>query len=327
MRTILKSKDFEELVIVTEYPEGFVSKEGITEYHRVPEFRGIKGKAHKTLLDGILIVHRTVELEHELVLEVEHDFPFLKMQFELEGHSSFNNKIKGCKDVLIENASQRLFFLPEVKGILKYPRSRYTLEINLSLDFLYRTFNNDLLPLGSFGTGIMNNQPVFLNSIALPVTPAMNFVIRDIINCPFKGTIKKIYLENKVTELLILQIEQRNAMYHTERAGSFKKSDIDKFHYARELIEKNMQQPCSLIKLAELTGLNDFKLKKGFKDLFGNTVFGYLNDLRMDRAHQLLKDNNLSISEIAYQIGYKHPQHFTSAFKKKFGYLPSELKK
>ena len=87
-----------------------------------------------------------------------------------------------------------------------------------------------------------------------------------------------------------------------------------------------MQSPCSLIELVELSGLNDFKLKRGFKELFGTTVFGYLFDLRIERAQEMLREGKQSIAEISFHIGYKNPQHFTAAFKRKFGYLPSEIK-
>lgn len=72
--------------------------------------------------------------------------------------------------------------------------------------------------------------------------------------------------------------------------------------------------------------MNDFKLKEGFKELFENTVFGYLADVRMQKAYSLLQSKEHSIAEIAHLIGYKNPHHFSAAFKKKFDVAPSKLK-
>ena len=73
-------------------------------------------------------------------------------------------------------------------------------------------------------------------------------------------------------------------------------------------------------------GTNQQTLKKGFKELFGTTIWGYYNNLRMETAKDLLINQEKSIAEVADNIGYKNPQHFTVAFKKKYGILPSILK-
>jgi AraC-like DNA-binding protein len=73
-----------------------------------------------------------------------------------------------------------------------------------------------------------------------------------------------------------------------------------------------------------MADINEFKLKKGFKEIFGNTVFGYLVDLKMEYAKEKLVQKKVSISEISDEIGFQHPQHFSQAFKKKYGYFPSQ---
>ncbi|MFT4016884.1 MAG: helix-turn-helix transcriptional regulator [Agriterribacter sp.] len=74
--------------------------------------------------------------------------------------------------------------------------------------------------------------------------------------------------------------------------------------------------------MAHKVGINDLKLKSGFKALFGNTVFGYLHALRMQKANELLQQNELTISEIAAYCGYEYVQHFITAFKKNYGVTP-----
>lgn len=73
--------------------------------------------------------------------------------------------------------------------------------------------------------------------------------------------------------------------------------------------------------------LNEFKLKKGFKLLFGKSVFGYIKGLRMEHATRLLKDNKYGVEEVAYLLGYEHGQHFSTAYKKHTGVSPSRVRR
>lgn len=325
MRSIYQSTDFKDGIIVQEYPEGFT---GRNEFFESIQFKHIEEKTHNLNLNGALIVNRSVICNRSYTIEVEHDFPFLKMQFELTGYSDFRSKPEDGIDILIKGDCHQLFFLPGVKGQLHYPSlKRYTLEVLLSIPFLQKIFGEQLLELQDFGNNILCRQPCKLAPHAMPVLPEMRAVINDILNCRYSTPLKYIYIENKVAELLVMQVAQY--MHHSTvtPASIISRLDMQKLYYAKELIEKNIQEPCTLIELSALAGINDFKLKKGFKELFGNTVFGYMSDLRMQKAKQLLQQGNCTIAEVAYDIGYKNPQHFTAAFKRKFGYLPKKYKR
>lgn len=157
-----------------------------------------------------------------------------------------------------------------------------------------------------------------------PILPAMYQCISDMNSNFFSGSLQQLYLETKAAELFLLQIQalKNIPVIHTK----LRPSDIECLHEARLYIEKNYHTPCTIIDLAKIVGINQTKLKSGFKELFGTTVFGYVKDLQMEKARQLLLGEKLYVSEVADQIGYKHPQHFAAAFKRKFGILPSELK-
>ena len=73
--------------------------------------------------------------------------------------------------------------------------------------------------------------------------------------------------------------------------------------------------------------MNEFKLKKGFKYLFGAPVFAFRKISKMEKAKDLLLNANLSIDEIAFMTGFDHPSNFNKAFKKHFLYTPVELKR
>jgi AraC-like DNA-binding protein len=81
----------------------------------------------------------------------------------------------------------------------------------------------------------------------------------------------------------------------------------------------------SLAGLCKSFSLNEFKLKKGYKQLFNTTVFGHINSLRMEKARQLLQQKQMTVSEIGNFIGYKSIGSFSAEYKKRFGYAPSKL--
>jgi AraC-like DNA-binding protein len=87
-----------------------------------------------------------------------------------------------------------------------------------------------------------------------------------------------------------------------------------------------MASPPGLPELARSVGLNEFKLKVGFRVLFGASVFGYLRTQRMDRARRLLAHRELSVTEVAAHVGYQNPSKFAAAFRKHFGFPPSALR-
>lgn len=198
------------------------------------------------------------------------------------------------------------------------------LGIEFSLEYFFSLFNNDLSSLGSFGKKILANEPAVLAE-NLPTNPVMRRLIDDMLYCPFTGMVKKIFVESKVMELVSLVVHQAKGVI-TKENGDFRKDDMEKLHMAREIIVQRMHEPCSLMQLARLSGLNDFKLKKGFREVFGTTVFGYLLEERMNLGRRLLIEGQRSILEISQEVGYKNATHFTAAFKRHFGYLPSDVK-
>ena len=102
--------------------------------------------------------------------------------------------------------------------------------------------------------------------------------------------------------------------------------DYSKILYAESVLKKNLQNPPTILELSVITGINQFKLKQNFKCVFGKPIFTYVTELRMEEAKKLIRDEGCTISETAYRVGYKNPQHFTAAFKRKYNYLPSRLK-
>lgn len=153
-------------------------------------------------------------------------------------------------------------------------------------------------------------------------TAAMQIALQQILHCPYQGLTRRIYLQGKVFELLALLLEPLLAEQTQPQSRKLKPEDIDRIHYAKDILLTRLEHPPSLVELAREAGINDYKLKIGFHQVFGTTVFGYLNEYRMDLSRQLLQEGNLTVTGVARAVGYANRSHFAAAFKRKFGVNP-----
>ena len=170
-----------------------------------------------------------------------------------------------------------------------------------------------------------SEQPYFHDGV---ITPEMQMVLHQYLNCPYIGPMQRLYLESKAVELSTLKLIQIAQMAEESRSNrankrSLKAQDRERVHQAREILVRNMADPPSLQGLAEQVGIGDYKLKQDFRSAFGMTVFGYLRSHRLEQARQLLITQQMSVSEVAGLVGYNNLSKFTAAFKRQFGVLPS----
>lgn len=198
--------------------------------------------------------------------------------------------------------------------------------VEMETSYLSRLLVTDVECLKRFWDKVFRQQSIEISSIPMEITPQQRQVITDIRRCHYSGHMKDLYLESKVIELFLLQAEQADKLAGN-KAITLSPSDQERLYAARDYIKAHMFEPLTLLQVARHCGLNDFKLKKGFKELFGNTVFGYLNELKMEYGRQVLLESTCTVYEVAYMLGYYDPYNFSKAFKKYFGYLPGKLKR
>lgn len=152
----------------------------------------------------------------------------------------------------------------------------------------------------------------------------MLIIIQQILHCPYQGLTRKMYLQGKVFELMALQFEilqKENSAQNCQ--CKLKQEDIERIYHAKDILLARWQNPPSLVELAREVGLNDYKLKIGFRHCFKTTVFSTLQDYRMEQARQLLAEGSLTVTGVAGTVGYANRSHFAAAFKRKFGVNPS----
>lgn len=156
--------------------------------------------------------------------------------------------------------------------------------------------------------------------------PIMQSVLKEIRQCTDECPIKCIFIESKILSLVHLIFESLKVQEDNYDLGTgLSFEDIQKLRAAKVYIVENIDKNYTLIELAHQVGLNDFKLKKGFRQLFGSTVFTYRHTMKMQKAKEMLQ-SGFQVNQVSDAIGYKHPHHFSTAFKEYFKTLPSTIK-
>lgn len=148
-------------------------------------------------------------------------------------------------------------------------------------------------------------------------------VLNQLFSVSVTESARQLYYHGKALEVLGLYFSEKKV--DTENCPFLNDQEtVRKIKHAKEYLLKNMYAPLGLKELAKHAGLNEYQLKVGFKEIYGNTVFGYLLDHKLDQAKIMLDSARLQVNEVAFKIGYTNTSHFIAAFKKKFGITPKK---
>ncbi|MDQ0088787.1 AraC-like DNA-binding protein [Paenibacillus anaericanus] len=160
----------------------------------------------------------------------------------------------------------------------------------------------------------------------MPILSETVRIMAQLRDCPYHSSMRQLYAEGKALELIsayfgAFLFEQDLAA----RSSILSRSDRDNVRKARDIILLRMANPPSLIELSRLSGINEYKLKIGFKEEFGTSVFAYLRNKRLEKAWEMLHSGSSSVSQTATIVGFNNFSHFAEAFRKQYGINPSEL--
>lgn len=156
------------------------------------------------------------------------------------------------------------------------------------------------------------------------VSPAIAVVLSQIINYNLHPTIKKLYIKGKVYELISLYFNKSTDADIEQCPFLVDEDNVKRIRRAKEIVIANMAEPPSLPELSKEIGLSLKRLKEGFKQIYGDSVYSFLFDYKMDYARRLLESGQYNVSEIGLKIGYSTSSHFIAAFRKKYGTTPKK---
>ncbi len=157
-----------------------------------------------------------------------------------------------------------------------------------------------------------------------PISPAVTVILNQILNYNLHPSVSPLYLRGKVYELIAL-LFNRNEENSLEQCPYLVDEDhLKRIRRAKEIIIENMAEPPGLKPLAEEVGLPLKKLKEGFKQVYGDSVYSFLFDYKMEYARKMLESQRFNVNEVGLKVGYSTASHFIAAFRKKFGTTPKK---
>lgn len=152
----------------------------------------------------------------------------------------------------------------------------------------------------------------------------LSLVLKQILDSNDKGATGDIFRYAKSLEILSLYFARQAKEDNTSCPYIQDEDSIQKIKQAKDILVSRMKNPPVTSVLATEVGLNEHRLKEGFKSLYGSTLFQYLLDYKMNQGKTMLDTGNFKIKEVAYELGYTNPSHFISAFKSKFDITPKK---
>lgn len=267
------------------------------------------------LRSGLYLLVEDYNLQDPLIVETQNSKPSVELGFRLLGHQE-EEAIGPGQNFLCPDSGEG--------GLNQWLGEQRVLKVDIHVEthFLQSLFWNQLEGISPALQKLLEEDSQLPDGCFGIITAPMQLALQQILNCPYQGTVKLLYLESKVLELIALRLEQAVDPRPISQPPVLQQDEIDRIHQAKEVLLQQISDPPSLIGLARQVGLNDFALKRGFRQVFGTTVFGYLHDRRMEYAWQLLQNGNMTIANVASAVGYINRGHFAAAFRKKFGINP-----
>jgi len=223
-----------------------------------------------------------------------------------------------------------VFFYPEFEGKLFLPEGRrqFHLSIQVSPSVLTTYLGPGIEELPKDLRAISEGCDTKGFAHKGQLSEAMSNAVRQVLHCPYTGATKLLFIESKAIELIAHQFAQIESGSTSLLApASLGSSDIERIRYAKDILARDLESPPKLSDLARAVGTNHCTLNKGFREIFGDTVFGHLRVLRLTEAKRLMEEEGMNVTETALSVGYNSIPSFSRAFSEFFGQSPSEYLK
>lgn len=249
----------------------------------------------------------------------------LELQFSLE--NDFHYQLEGLGQQRLLKDHFNMSYIPFVHNRIHFNANRNYITFDIHYDLNYLESIAEPYPqLSAFVNHVIRKEPANLSIHNQLASPEMTMGVRQILRNRYIGRVRRSFLESKVVELLILAVDkiENNRI---EKSIPLTAYDIERIEEARMLIINTPEEYVSVIALARRVGINDFKLKKGFRQLYGCSVFDYVQHVRMQKAKTFLEETLIPVADIAFMSGYIDHPNFTAAFKRHYGLTPMDIRK
>lgn len=260
--------------------------------------------------------------------------PVLRFYFHLLGsgywelHSPFHSRSQNR--VPQDDRLSSILFYPEMEGKIHLPMKRRQFHLSIYITpYRLNTYLGNRLDAFPEDLRVITEGRLDRGySHTGPISRIMHQAVRNLLDCPYTGPMKKLYLETKAMELIVHKLAQTICEdYGGDRPFKLDRQETDRLFHAREILCRDLETPPGLFDLAHAVGTNHCRLNAGFRELYGTTVFDYLRQKRLIEARRLIEEDGLTVTEAALKVGYNSISSFSKAFTQHFGLPPMKLRK
>lgn len=281
-----------------------------------------KGSFNETVVDNgfFILIHKN-DKNFAQSIERYIDSSHIQFHFCLKGSAKFIfNQGRYALNILEENTL--LLYNPQqdLPINLKVEPNSWMLSVLISIKKFHGLFSQEANYI-SFLNSENKDKKYYQDGT---ISPSMAIVLSQMINFNLNQSIKNLYFKGKALELLSLYFNRSEDADTEQCPFLVDETNVVKIRKAKDIMVSRMAEPPSLQELADEIGLSLKKLKEGFKQIYGDSVFSFLFDYKMEVARKLLESGENNVNEVGLRVGYSTASHFIAAFKKKYGTTPKK---
>ena len=281
-----------------------------------------KGSFLETSIDkGFCVLTYQNNSNSTEILERYADSSFLQFHFSIKGLCNFTFN-EGQYKLAVNEAHSLLLYNPQrdLPICVEIGPNSWLVSVVVSIQKFHGLFSKEADYI-SFLNAENRDKKYYKDG---EITPSMAIVLNQLINYNLNHSIKDLYFKGKTYELLSLYFNRNEDADIEQCPFLIDETNVIKIRKAKDIVISRMAEPPSLLELSEEIGLNIKKLKEGFKQIYGDSVYSFLLDYKMEIARKLLESGAHNVNEVGMKVGYSASSHFISAFKKKFGTTPKK---
>ena len=273
------------------------------------------------LEDDFSVLRIKNDLDLPKTLQHPVDQEFIQFHFCSKGQMNFSFNQGNYNFPLSDGHSMLLFNPQKTLPIdLELAPQTWLVSILISVTRFHSLFSSDADHISFLSPE--NSSKKYYDT--LPFTSSIAVVLSQILQAKVHDTMKELYFKGKVYELLSLYFNKSEDPSLEQCPFLVDEENVQKIRRAKDIILERMTDPPSLENLSVEIGLSLKKLKEGFKQLYGDTVYSYLLDHKMEEARRMLDSQKFNVNEVGLKLGYSTASHFIAAFKKKYGTTPKK---
>lgn len=281
-----------------------------------------KGFLDETIVDkGFYVLTCQNLINHSQSIARDINSDFIQFHFCVKGSCKFNfNGGRYALDILEENSL--LLYNPN-KGLpidLEIDSDSWLVSILISIKKFHALFSQEADYI-SFLSVENKDKKYYKDG---KINPSMAIVLNQLVNYNLNQSIKHLYFKGKAYELLSLYFNRSEDANIEQCPFLVDETNVIKIRQAKDIVIARMAEPPSLQELADEIELSLKKLKEGFKQIYGDSVYSFLFDYKMEVARKLLETGEHNVNEVGLKVGYSTASHFIAAFKKKYGTTPKK---